>query len=203
MEPMIHPMKKYCLPLILGLFVLSSCSSPSTSGAFYSKYKHTQGVQNMKVPGWVIWMGSGIARPFVKDKEVRAGMRLAKKVKKLRFLMAEDANPIPYADVQNFVGNLRNNNYDDLIYVKEQGMMVTIMAKDNKEKIKDLLVLVHEEDEFVFFSAKTNIKYDDLSDMIQTFLQDVKEQEEMEQLSKAERKKRRKEKKEKDTRPQA
>lgn len=193
-------MKKYLIVLSIFAFAFSSCSSPSTSGAFYSKYRHTEGVQNMKIPGWLIWMGSGVARPFVKDKEVKAGLRIAKKVKKLRLLIAEDGNPIPYGAVQDFVGNLRENAYDDLIYVKEEDTMVTIMAKDNKKKIKDLLILVHEEDEFVFFSAKTNIKYDELSDMIQTFLEDMKEEEE-EQKSKAEKKK--KKKKKKDTRPQA
>lgn len=195
-------MKNYLFLIALFAFIFSSCSSPSTSGAFYSKYRHTQGVQNMKVPGWLIWMGSGVARPFVKDKEVKAGLRIAKRVKKLRFLMAEDGNPIPYAAVQDFVGNLRQNAYDDLIFVKEEGTMVTIMAKDKNEKIKDLLILVHEEEEFVFFSAKTNIKYDDLSELIQTFLQEVKEEEEDEQRIK-ESKKKKKKKKKKDTRPQA
>ena len=152
-------MKKYFFLLFLGAITLSSCSSPSSSGAFYSKYKHTQGVTNMKIPGWLIWMGSGVARPFVKDKEVKAGLRLAKKVKKLRLLVAEEGNPIPYADIQSFTQNLRQNEYDDLIFVKEAETMVTIMAKDKKERIKDMVILVHEEDQFVFISAKTKIKY--------------------------------------------
>lgn len=192
-------MKKYFFLILLSPIFLSSCSKPSTSGAFYSRYKHTEGVTSMKVPGWLIWMGSGVARPFVDDKEVKAGLRLAKKVKKLRLLVAEDANPIPYAAIQDFTQNLRQNEYDDLIFVKEAETMVTIMAKDKRERIKDLLILVHEEDEFVFFSAKTNIKYDDLSKIIQQFQQDLKEEEEVKQRASKKKKK----KKEKDTRPQA
>ena len=194
-------MKKYFFLIFISSIFFTSCGKPSSSAAFYSRYKHTQGVQNMKVPGWLIWMGSGIARPFVKDKEAKAGLRLAKRVKKLRLLIAEDANPIPYADIQGFTQNLRQNNYEDLIFVKEGETMVTIMAKDKRERIKDLLILVHEEDEFVFFSAKTNIKYDDLSKIIQQFQQDLKEEEEDQKKQRASKKK--KKKKEKDTRPQA
>lgn len=193
-------MKKYLFLFLLCPLLFASCSSPSSSAAFYSKYKHTEGIQNIKVPGWLIWMGGGVARPFVKDKEVKAGLKLARRVKKLRLLMAEDYNPIPFATVQEFVGNLRDNAYDDLIYVKEPGMTVTIMAKDKRERIKDLMILVHEEDEFVFFSAKTNIKHNELSEIIETFLQDVKEEEEKEQEKSRKKKKK---KKDKDKRPQA
>ena len=167
--------------LLLFVFALSmlltSCASePNTAGGFYTKYKKKEGVQNIKLPGWLIWSGSGIAKSFVKDPDVKAGLKLAKKVKKLRFMMAEEYNPIPANEIKGFIANLRQNDFEDLIYVREGTTNVSIMVRlqDEKEKIKDLMILVNEEDQFVFISAKTKIKYQDIADLVTTLLKNRK-----------------------------
>ena len=161
--------------IFLGLsFILSSCATTNSTAGFYSKYKKTPGVQNFKLPGWLISSGSGIAKSFMKeeDKDVEALLKLVKKIKNLRLMVAEDYNPIPANESRELVNNLRKNDFDDIIFVRDGTTTVNIMINLNekKEKIKDLMIMVNEEDQFVFLSAKTKIKYQDIADLVKTLL---------------------------------
>ena len=133
------------------------------------------------MPGWLVWVGGGIAQGLVQDPEARAGLRLARKVKKLRFMATEDYNPITTAEVSDFVNNIRSAGYEDLLQVKEGGSTVHILSREKKEKLKNLVILVNDEEEFVFMDMKSRLKYEDLSELVNTILKSdnmKKEQEE-------------------------
>lgn len=156
--------------VLLALFSLFSCSSPKTTAQFYHTHKHKEGVSNFKMPGWLVWIGGGIAQGLVQDPEARAGLRLARKVKKLRFMATEDYNPITTAEVSDFVNNIRSAGYEDLLQVKEGGSTVHILSREKKEKLKNLVILVNDEEEFVFMDMKSRLKYEDLSELVNTIL---------------------------------
>ena len=173
---------------ILALFTMSSCSSPKTTAQFYHTHKYKEGVTHFKMPGWLVWMGGGIAQGFVQDPEAKAGLRLARKVKKLRFLATEDYNPITAAEVNDFVGNIRSNGFEDLLMVKEGSSTVHILSREKKEKLRNLVILVNDEEEFVYMDMKSRIKYEDLSELVNTILKSEnmkKEQDEEEQPAEA------------------
>ena len=167
---------------------MSSCSSPKTTAQFYHTHKYKEGVTHFKMPGWLVWMGGGIPQGFVQDPEAKAGLRLARKVKKLRFLATEDYNPITAAEVNDFVGNIRSNGFEDLLMVKEGSSTVHILSREKKEKLRNLVILVNDEEEFVFMDMKSRIKYEDLSELVNTILKSEnmkKEQDEEEQPAEA------------------
>ncbi|MCB0593019.1 MAG: DUF4252 domain-containing protein [Lewinellaceae bacterium] len=169
--------------VLLALFSLFSCSSPKTTAQFYHTHKHKEGVSNFKMPGWLVWIGGGIAQGLVQDPEARAGLRLARKVKKLRFMATEDYNPITTAEVSDFVNNIRSAGYEDLLQVKEGGSTVHILSREKKEKLKNLVILVNDEEEFVFMDMKSRLKYEDLSELVNTILkaENMKTEEEQKQ----------------------
>ena len=156
--------------VLLALFSLFSCSSPKTTAQFYHTHKHKEGVSNFKMPGWLVWIGGGIAQGLVQDPEARAGLRLARKVKKLRFMATEDYNPITTAEVSDFVNNIRSAGYEDLLVVKEGSSTVHILSREKKEKLKNLVILVNDEEEFVYMDMKSRLKYEDLSELVNTIL---------------------------------
>lgn len=129
----------------------------------------------MKIPGWAIWVGSGLAHEIVKDEEVRSVLQLARKVKKLRFMSVEEGNnSIHPAEVASFVQRLRDHQYEDLIMVRDRESTVNIMVKDNTDKLKNLIVLVNDGSDFVYLDMKTSIKYKDLNRLVNSFLKDMK-----------------------------
>lgn len=161
--------------IIAAIIIAFTISLPSghaqkTTAQFYHTYKHREGVTNFKMPGWAIWLGGGIAQGFARDETTRASLRMARKVKKIRFLTTEGGSPVSAAEVDAFINNIRTAGYEDLIYVKQDGATVNIMGREKKEKLKNVVILVNEEDEFVYMDLKSRMNYDDLTDFVNTIL---------------------------------
>ncbi len=164
--------------LILFAIGLSSCSTPKTTAQFYHTHKHKEGVTNFKMPGWLIWIGGGIAQSAVQDPNAKAGLRLARKVKKLRFMATEGDNPITAAEVSDFITNIRSTGYEDLLIVQDGSSTVHMLSREKKEKLKNLVILVNDEEEFVFMDMKSRLKYEDLTDLANSFLKKNKKEDE-------------------------
>ena len=72
--------------------------------------------------------------------------------------------------------------------VKEGSSTVHILSREKKEKLRNLVILVNDEEEFVFMDMKSRIKYEDLSELVNTILKSEnmkKEQDEEEQPAEA------------------
>lgn len=166
-------MKTLLLIISITLFGITTLEAQQPAADFYRQHKRDEGVRNFKIPGWLMWFGSGIAYDMVKDEGAQAALKLARKVKKMRLMVVENENPIPTAAVQNFVSESRRGGYSDLIYVRDGATEVNIMGRIKKDKFKDLVFMVSEEDEFIFFHMKSNIKMKDLNEMLQMFMNDL------------------------------
>lgn len=162
---------------------------------FYRQHKRLENVRNFKIPGWLIWVGSGIAYDITKNEETKALLKVGRKVKKLRLMIAEDNNPIPAAHISNFVTESRQNGFADLIYVRDGETTVNIIGKIKKDnKFRELVFLVSENDEFVFFHMKSNIKMKDVQELINTFMDDFPINDKTRKAEKEKKQKRKKEK---------
>ncbi len=159
-------MKTY-LVLALGLIFSVSLAAQRPVKSFYQDHKRLEGVRNYKVPGWLVWLGCTVARPFAGEPETKVGLKWGRKVKKMRLLIAEDDNPLPPGAVEDFVQNARTHRFADLFYVREGDTHINVMALDNqKGKIKELVILVDEPGSLVFIGLKTKIRYRDIPRLI-------------------------------------
>jgi len=159
-------MKRF-LFIIITIFITSSISiAQSPTVDFYRQHKRLKGVKNVKIPGWFMWFGTGIAHDIVKNEDAKAILKLARKVGKMRFMIAEDTNPIPVSDVANLVTDSRMGGFEDLIYVRDDETTVNIMGKVKKDKFKRLMIMVNDGSDFVFFEMKSRIKVTDITELI-------------------------------------
>ena len=164
-------MKRLCLFAILLLPVLlSSCGSPRSVNNFYHQNKRKEGIRNMTIPGWAIFMGTGIAKGIIREEEAKMALHLGKKVKKLQFMVAEDQNSIPTEEILSFVKETRKDRYEDLIQVRDKETTINFMVVDKKEKLKHILVLVSDESSFVFLNIRSNIRMKDISEVINYYM---------------------------------
>jgi type IV secretory pathway ATPase VirB11/archaellum biosynthesis ATPase len=138
---------------------------------FYRKYKNS-GEENthLTLPGWVVRLGVGIAKTQVEDNTEKDALKLAKKIGKMRVLTFEESNPVTDKDRERLLKGVRRENFEDLIMVREEGTHVHIMMREKKDRIKNLLILVNEEDTFTMVSLKARLHYDDLNDFLQTVM---------------------------------
>ncbi len=163
----------FLLLLLVSVSALSSAAQDPAAD-FYRSHKRTEGVRNFKIPGWLVWLGTGVVHDIVKSEDARVALKVARKVRKMRFLIAEEQNNIPVANVSSFVSESRRNGYADLIYVRSEDTTVNIMGQIKKnDKFKNLIIMVEEEDTFLFFHMKSNIRMKDLSEMINHYMNEL------------------------------
>jgi Domain of unknown function (DUF4252) len=163
------------LILLMVLPVLAEAQSPSIR-QFYRQHKKDQGMINATLPGWIIKLGVGIARPFVDDEEARIALDLARKVGKTRFMVSEDECYISQGQYMKLLAGVKKDGFEPLIQVRDEGENVTILSREKKGMLRNLLIMVRSDDSFVLLSLKTKIKPDDLAKMINDILKLKKEE---------------------------
>lgn len=147
------------LLLIFSLLVFSSSIFAQQSvKRFYNKYKHQEDVTSVKVQGWMI----KTVLAFVEDFE---GEDIVKKVTKLRVLTMENGNSVSDDDFNELVKDAKSEAFEDLMTIREGTTNIRFMIKENEKKIKNLLVLVSESDEFILISLECNLKWKDLKNI--------------------------------------
>jgi hypothetical protein len=104
----------------------------------------------MAIPGWLVKFGINVSE----DKEdVDEYRPVLKGLNNIRLLVMEDHNYASKKEVKRLVSNVRKHQFVDLISVKSDGTSVHIMVKEKKRKnrtfIKNVIILIAEEDELV------------------------------------------------------
>lgn len=170
-------MRNILLAIMLLAIPAMAFSQTRELNKFYRQHKREKGVQNAKIPGWLIRLGGKIARKNVDGEQEKMAMDLLKKFGSVRFMYSEDGTKIKQKDVQKLRRDLLNDNFDDLIMVREGQMNVQIMVQEIDGIIKNLLVLYNDpmEGEMAFISAKANISLEALSDIIKAGMEDKME----------------------------
>lgn len=162
-------MKHLILVLLLGALCVPTFGQKSYNvNQFYRKYSHEKGVMNFKLPGWLMRFGGSIGRQAMENKEDRDALKkFMKKMKGMKMMVIEDENPIPQEAVKSLLNGVKTkSNFEDLIQVRSQGTYVNMMIQERGSKIRNLLMLVSEEDTFVLMSLKMKMKLEDLVEFI-------------------------------------
>lgn len=127
----------------------------------YWKYKDYDGI-SLTVPSAAIDVGSW----FVDEKVDRV---LLRKINKVRVMVFEDVSPVTRKDLQKFDRKAKRKHLDDLVYVRDGKTHVRIMAKERRNVIRKVVVLVQSPDEFVLVSVKGHLRLDDINRVIEKF----------------------------------
>lgn len=141
-------------------FVLLACmcqiSFAQDFDDLFKEYKHRDGVEYVKVGGFVM----GAAKMFLPKEEKREleGMN----VKSVTILSLEDGcTPQMREQFAADVNNLKVKGYEDLLTAKEDKEVVHLWGKGKEDVIKDLVIFTQESDECALirltgkFSLKT------------------------------------------------
>lgn len=152
------PKSAIFIGLFFVVFSTGTLSAQDPGRSFYKEYKRAEDVFNLSLPGWLVWVGGGLAYNSVNDPEAKAILKLAKKVKRFRLLHAEDISAIPEASIRGFDYQLAQSGYDELITVKDEDVQVRVAGRIKGEKFRKLILFVKEDDSLTLIQAKSNIK---------------------------------------------
>ena len=167
---------KQSVILFLGLFLMSIGLEAQTPGInyFFHTYKRHEDARKVSIPGWVFRLGSTIAQKHVDEKEEKEAIKLAKKIKKLRLLVMEDANSVSKDDINKMLSRVRSKEgFEDMLMVSSEGTKINMLVRSKGETIKNLLILVSEKDQFVMVSLKSKLKISDLNKLLSSLQDEV------------------------------
>lgn len=149
------------LIILLSIVLLSSCSR-SPVHSFINEYNQEDHTMSLTVPGWLVRAGSNAAFKEMADDEDQAGLKeISKSLGKIRVMVAQEG-VVPTKAVKGLIVSARDNSYEEYVTVREKNKIVNVMVKQEKDIVKNLLVLVSSEDEFVIAHIDSNISIDEL-----------------------------------------
>lgn len=161
-------MKNNLLIFILFLLPgLAICQNRALN-KFYRQHKHQEGIRNAKLPGWVIRMGSKIARSKSDNDTEKEALGLMRHFGKVKFMFSEEGQGIPAEKVSQLRQDLLNSNFDDLIMIRSEGMNMQIMVREAGDIVQNIMMVFNdtESGEMFFISAKANLHLKELGKLL-------------------------------------
>lgn len=141
--------------LILAVtFVLTSCASKSTLNSFYEENK-AECKFSMSSPAF-------IANLFIPKEDVGEYKALFKKVKHYKIMIFSEGSTSLDRKFERFI---KQKNYETILSINQHGDKVQLYFLQDKNAIKEIVLKVKSEDDFVVLGLKTNISEADFNEI--------------------------------------
>lgn len=126
--------------------------------SFYDKYKHHENVQDVKLQGWVLKLASSFS-------DESTATRILNNISYLRVLIMDNGNLVGKKDYQKLLQSVRQDQFEELIRVKEKDKNIEFFIREDAEAISDVLILVNSADNFVLLSLEGRLHFSDLNQL--------------------------------------
>ena len=93
------------------------------------------------------------------------GTEILQKITKLRIMLAEEKDIVSKADVKKLMRDVRKNDFEDLMMVRDEGTRVNFMIREEGKNITNVLVIIHGDGEFIMLSLEGNLNMEDLKQL--------------------------------------
>jgi hypothetical protein len=141
--------------------------------AFYAKYKHRPNTTSMTLPGWLIKIGIAVSE---EDQEWKEYKPLMRGLHSMKVLVMEEKNYASTKEVKALVNHAREHQFQDLIAVKDGKERINILLrekpKSKKGIIKNVMILVCEEDELVLVTFNGRWKKNQVTKMLKKAIEE-------------------------------
>ncbi|WGH74485.1 DUF4252 domain-containing protein [Tenacibaculum tangerinum] len=138
-------------------FVLSSFAQNENFKTFYQSNKDKAEV-SLNIPSF-------FANMFISDEDTDEFGVFLKKSKNYKIMVFNNNTTSVEQDFKKFV---RRNQLKTLVKVKDGKERVTVYFRQTKDRIKEIIVNVHDNsDELVLLGIKTNLTMDELSAIVE------------------------------------
>lgn len=149
-------MRKYW---IIMMILISQSAFAININSIFGEFKEEKKAEYVRIPRFLIWVG----KCFSDDKEDK---EILGKISSIKVLSLEGCNENVKKRFSKRVSHLNDDNYDILMKVKENDQLVTVMTKQKKNTIKEL-VIVCGGDDCALISIKGNFNEKDISLLVE------------------------------------
>ena len=148
-------MKNRIVILVLAL-ALTSCASKSSFNSFYADNKN-ECEFSLSSPAF-------LANLFIPKDDVREYEDLFKKVKHYKVMIFSDASKSLDKKFNRFI---KQKRYASILRVKQNGEQVQLYFLQSKNSIKEIVLKVKSDNDYVLLGLKTNISEEDFNKIIE------------------------------------
>ncbi len=141
--------------LLFALILLSSCATHTSFNDFYQS--------NQKEADFSLGLNSSLISSFLSDEEYEDIKPLLKKAKHVRILVFSENSEDMSKKFDKFISK---SSFDDMVKIKDDNDKVNVFTLEEKSKIKEVVVEVRSDDDFVLLGLKTNLTEDDIADLL-------------------------------------
>ena len=135
---------------------------------FYKKYDRSEeSITKFNVNSWMMGLGKLVLK-MADDgtDEMKLAIKLSGDVKKGKFMVIEKKKASLKKDIKHLIRSLQHDSYEDLISIRDKGSKINIMIQEDGNSVKNIILLVHEPDNFVMMSLEVDIDMDTLNQLI-------------------------------------
>ncbi len=141
------------------ILIQISCSR-SPVNAFIDSHNQKRGTISATIPGWLVRAGSDASFTEWNDDDIEGWQSIAEKLGRIRFLTAEEGI-IDIKDVKNLISEAKSLHFEEYVTVRNKDKIINVMVRQDKDKVKELLVVVSAS-EFVIAHIESDISIYDL-----------------------------------------
>ena len=146
-------MKK--LFLLLAIVALSSCATQTSFNDFYQ--------DNQKDSEFSLGLNSSLIGSFLSDEDYADVKPLLKKAKHVRILVfSEESDQVK----QKFKKFIKKSDFEDIIKISDDNDNIKILALEDKERVKEVVLEIASDDELVLLGLKTNLSQQDIDNLL-------------------------------------
>ena len=143
----------FCLPFI-------SFAQTEAIDEFYASHRLAENNIKIKLGNSLLRMGSW----FIEEPAARA---LVRKSNRARILIAEDQGHVSRSEINQLVKSINRDGYESLAILRDGMEKVEVYIREDRDYIRNLLVIVQADDNFIMASLDCRMTFADIEAAIE------------------------------------
>ncbi|MDX1628993.1 MAG: DUF4252 domain-containing protein [Fulvivirga sp.] len=157
-------MKKLVIMFVAIVCASAAIAQSKTVEDFQNKYKDDRDAKVVSVNGGLFHLLAEITSWDESDEEAMAFSRIAENIKGVKIVAIPlYKSGFGHNEIDQMLEDLKKENYEELMTAKEGDERFYFLTQGSKDAIKNMLVLVREDDEFAVISVDGTMQMKDLS----------------------------------------
>jgi vacuolar-type H+-ATPase subunit F/Vma7 len=149
--------------LFIGLAGTVAAQSKSAE-AFRNKYQDDRDAKVVTINGSMFELFSNIADNMEEDEEAETIARIAKGIKSMQVLsIPVFKSGLQPSEIDQLHKDLLKEKYEELMQVRDGDQKIYFMAQGTENELRNMLVLVREDDDFTMFNIDGVLNMQDLA----------------------------------------
>ena len=161
-------MKKYIFFCFAFIFTQTIFAQDRAINRFLDKQPDPC-TMDLSIPAWLMRTGVNLAKLADDDKDledihIEAALD---KIKGMRVVIFDEERKVPQASVNRLISDLKKDDFEELMVVREGKNRINIFVKDTKDVIRNLfMVIVSEDGETILLDLKGRFTIEDINKIV-------------------------------------